>query len=66
VKIDCEDDGGDLVEDIAPQSADSCYLIVPLGLTLEGSYGVDSNDAERPVPLIPADRCLDTQAIGGC
>jgi V8-like Glu-specific endopeptidase len=64
--IDCTDDGGDFVEDIAPQAADSYYLIIPLSLTQEGSYGVDSNGAERPVPPAPADRCLEPQAIGGC
>ena len=63
---DCTDDGGDLVEEIAPRAADSYYLIVPLSQTREGSYGLDSNGTERPAPPNTADRCLDLQAIGGC
>ena len=56
----------DLVEDITPQAASSYYLVVPLGVATEGSYGVASNGAERPVPPSPADRCLITQTTGGC
>ena len=62
----CTDDSGDLVEDITPQAASSYYLVVPLGVATEGSYGVASNGAERPVPPSPADRCLITQTTGGC
>jgi len=66
VMIDCTDDSGDFVEDIAPQAAGSYYLVVPLGVATEGSYGVASNGAERPVAPSPADRCLMTQTTGGC
>jgi hypothetical protein len=66
VMIDCTDDGGDLVEDILPQAASSYYLVVPLGLSSEGSYGTASNGSQRPAPLSPADRCLATQTLGGC
>ncbi len=66
VKIDCTDDGSDLVEDIVPQAAASYYLVVPLGIATEGSYGVASNNAERPVPASEADRCKVIQTLGGC
>jgi len=61
----CTDTGGDLVEEIVPQTASSYYLVVPLSATAEGSYGRDSDGFERPVA--PAlDRCLASQVIGGC
>jgi len=63
---DCTDNGGDRVEDIVPQTVDSYYLVVPLSATSEGSYGLDSNGAERPVPSAPPNRCLVSQVIGGC
>lgn len=66
VAVDCADDGGDLEEEISPQAADSYYLVVPVSPSQEGSYGVDSGGTERPVPPDPADRCLESQTIGGC
>ena len=62
---DCSDDGSDLTEEIVPQAASSYYLVVPLGDSDEGSYGVDSDGVERPTAA-PADRCLPSQALGGC
>jgi len=62
---DCSDDGGDLVEEIVPQAADSYYLVVPMDASVEGSYGVDSASVERPRPA-PADCCLPWQTLGGC
>ncbi len=62
---DCSDDGGDLVEEISPQAADSYYLVVPMDSAVEGSYGIDSDGLERP-RAAPADRCLPAQTLGGC
>ena len=64
-KKTCSDGDGDRTEEIFPQPADSYYLVVPLTATDEGSYGVDSDGVERPVPPAP-DRCIDSQQTGGC
>ena len=65
VSVVCTDTGGDLVEEVVPQSASSYYLVVPLGEAAEGSYGRDSNGVERPVAT-SVDRCLGAQVTGGC
>lgn len=65
VMKDCSDDGGDRSEEIAPAAGDTYYLVVPLAAASEGSYGTDSNGAERP-PAGAADRCLATQLLGDC
>jgi hypothetical protein len=64
--IDCTDDSGDLTEEIVPQTANSYYLVVPIGATAEGSYGLASNGAERSVPRSAAGRCRVYQMLGGC
>ena len=40
--------GGALSATLAPQAGNRYYLVVPLDSDAEGSYGVDSNGAERP------------------
>ena len=47
-QIDCDDAGSDLVEQITPAVGSNYYLVVPHGKA-EGSYGLDSVPAERPV-----------------
>jgi hypothetical protein len=64
-KKTCSDSHGDLKEDIIPQLADSYYLVVPLTVTDEGSYGLDWDGVERQVPPSLL-RCIDSQQTGGC
>jgi len=61
--VDCSDDGADLTEEVPLPAQDSYYLVVPHAQGLEGSYGVDSNAAERPTGN---GSCAPAQLIGGC
>jgi hypothetical protein len=61
--LDCADAGFDRTESITPSAGGRYYLVVPLGLTDEGSYGVDSQGAERP-PAAAA--CRPDQLVAAC
>ncbi len=63
VRLDCTDDDGDRVEEVTPATGSRYYLVVPQGLTQEGSYGTDSSQAERPPA---ADACRPTQSLLPC
>jgi hypothetical protein len=54
--------GGATTKTFAPFEGDWYYLIVPTNGVEEGSYGSDSDQAERPQG---ASVCLD-QVFGGC
>jgi hypothetical protein len=45
--ITCTDTGSDRTEDVTPAAGNTYYLVVPVGATSEGSYGID-NSGERP------------------
>jgi len=45
---DCSDDGADFEEEIVPGVGNRYFLVVPLDADEEGSYGTDSDGAERP------------------
>jgi hypothetical protein len=62
-QIDCSDDGADLVEQIQPAAGDRYFLVVPLGASEEGSYGTDSQSAERPAGTAP---CQAAQNLADC
>jgi hypothetical protein len=62
-QVDCSDDLGDRTEEIIPSSGNRYYLIVPRGITDEGSYGRDSLNVERPRG---ASTCTAVQALGEC
>ena len=57
----CSTDGAQ-TETLAPDPADSYYLVVPRNANFEGSYGTQSGNAERP-PSAAA--CL-AQEIAAC
>jgi len=54
---------GALSYTITPAAFSAYYLIVPLSASAEGSYGVDSTGAERPVSL---EACRPAQALAAC
>ena len=58
---DCSDDGGDLQEEITPQSGGRYFLVVPLNASDEGSYGRNTSGSERPRGT---STCRGTQALG--
>ena len=62
-EIDCSDDLGDGTEEIIPSSGNRYYIIVPRVTMEEGSYGRDSNSAERPQGTFT---CAPVQALGAC
>lgn len=68
----CVDAGGDLTEDIAPQAANSYYVVVPHNYAEEGAYGEDYVPTripaaiERPQPANAFDRCVATQVVTQC
>jgi hypothetical protein len=62
VRKDCSDAGGDLAEDILPGPGDRYYLVVPLGISTEGSYGADSAGAPHPPGSGPTCRALQDPA----
>ncbi len=64
-QADCSDDGGDFTEVLTPQPGDSYYVMVPLSLTAEGSYGEAPFGVERPLGIAGA-RCLTTQTLSSC
>ncbi len=66
VQIDCSDDAGDRIEEITPAPGNTYYLLVAIGGSDEGSYGVDSAGVERPSAALPQDRCLETQLLDAC
>jgi len=66
VQKDCSDDGAELTEEIAPAFGNTYYLLVATSADKEGSYGKDSQDQERPAAVLPGDRCIETQLLGGC
>ena len=59
--IDCSDDGADFVETISASPGDTYYLVVPRNISHEGSYGLDSDDQERPVADLV---CVHDQLLG--
>jgi hypothetical protein len=61
-QIDCADAGNDLVEQITPAVGSNYYLVVPHGKA-EGSYGLNSAGAERPVG---AAVCATPQILTPC
>jgi hypothetical protein len=62
-QVSCSDIGSDLTEEVTPTAGDRYYLVVPLNPDDEGSYGINSGGAERPVGSA---RCVATQAVGPC
>ncbi|ANM31041.1 hypothetical protein ABI59_17865 [Acidobacteria bacterium Mor1] len=66
VQIDCSDDAGDRIEEITPSPGNTYYLLVAIGGSDEGSYGVDSAGQERPSAALPQNRCLETQLLDAC
>ncbi len=46
--ITCSDVGGDNIETFSIPAGNVYFLIVPISVTEEGSYGKDSNNQERP------------------
>jgi hypothetical protein len=54
--------GGDTSKTFTPLAADTYYLVVPLNSIREGSYGTDSEGAERP----PGEAACLPQEIGTC
>lgn len=61
--IDCSDDGGDMMELIAPRPGDRYYLVVPHNPNDEGSYGTESGGGQRSVGVF---QCVPTQAVASC
>jgi hypothetical protein len=59
--IACTDPAPLLEENVVPGSGGRYYLIVPTGLSAEGSYGTRSGGAERPVSAV---QCVPTQTVG--
>ncbi len=57
----CSTDG-DTTTTITPANGSTYYLVVPRGLTSEGSYGTDSDGNERPQAIGPC----SVQVIGAC
>ncbi len=47
-RLDCSDDGEPLTEEIVPSPGNTYYLVVPLSLGEEGSYGLSTAAGERP------------------
>ena len=45
--ITCTDTGADRTEEVTPAAGNTYYLVVPVGATSEGSYGID-HSGERP------------------
>jgi len=52
VPMTCTTGGSDLI-DITPAAGNLYYLVVPLTVSREGSYGLDGNDDPRPASLAP-------------
>jgi len=46
--VDCSDEGGDLVETVAPEEGDRYFLVVPMSADVEGTYGFLPDGTERP------------------
>ncbi len=61
--IDCNDAGGDLVEEVTPAAGNRYYLVVPQNGKEEGSYGQRSSGTERPVG---SSVCASPQVITPC
>ncbi len=62
--VDCTDDGGDLNEDVTPAAGSRYFLVVPHdAASVEGSYGKDSANAERPVGTAV---CQATRSLAAC
>ena len=57
----CTDGGGDRTETISPAAGNRYYLVVPIDSVSEGSYGVDSQKAERFRPA--AGTCRASQEL---
>jgi hypothetical protein len=62
-RIDCLDGGGDRTESVTPGSGDRYFLVVPLGIGAEGSYGTDSLGDERSRGAVT---CRAVQDTGSC
>jgi hypothetical protein len=60
-QIDCLDDGGDLREEISFAPGNRYYVVVPMNDAVEGSYGTDSGNSERPVGT---SSCKPVQLLG--
>jgi hypothetical protein len=60
---DCVD-GVNLTEELTPSAGNRYYLVVPLGVSGEGTYGRDSKGMERPVGA--GGRCMAAQVIETC
>ncbi|MBP7146660.1 MAG: M36 family metallopeptidase [Acidobacteria bacterium] len=63
VAVDCTDDDGDLVEEIAVPAGNAYFLVVPRSAAAEGSYGRDSSGVERPAG---GGACVTAQVAAGC
>jgi hypothetical protein len=62
--VDCEDDEGDLTEQITAGSGDRYFLVAPLSGSYEGGLGEDSTGAPRPRG--PSPRCRPERLIEPC
>ena len=60
--IDCSEGGGNLTAIVAMPEGNAYYLVVPFNEINEGSYGLDSSCAERPVAV--GEACQAPQALG--
>jgi hypothetical protein len=58
---ECSTEGATMMS-VSPAAGDSYYLVVPRNTMREGSYGSDSQGAERPPAAMP---CVP-QALGSC
>ena len=65
-QVDCADGGTALEENVTPPSNDTYYLVVPHNQKVEGSYCTDSAGAQRPRPVLLADRCTADQVVSAC
>jgi hypothetical protein len=63
VAIDCSDLGADFTEQVTPSPGDRYYLVVPNNVDNDGSYGMGSNDVERPAGT-PS--CRSSQHLEPC
>ncbi len=63
-RVDCSDDGSDLVERVTPTTGrNHYYLVVPHSFKEEGSYGANSAGVERPAG---AAVCAPAQNLTRC
>ncbi len=61
--VACHDVAGDLTETITPSAGDRYFLLVPLAISDEGSYGAGPSGIERPRG---ASVCEATQSLASC